>query len=159
MSSTDISYLQSNRGVLQISGLNTLNLTLFEYTLPGITVGSIDVPNPHGITPEVGDQLNWEELNVVFHINNDMSNWLEVFDWCVGSAAPEGYEQYDDANLKRDCTLIIFDAQNNPVLSFLFEDCKPVALEGINFTEEDSESVTKRAALTMRYSNFSKRTV
>lgn len=154
MSSTDISYLQSNRGVLQVNGFDNLNLTLFEYTLPGITLGSIDVPNPLGVTPESGDNVIWEELNVVFHINHDMSNWIEVFNWILSSGAPESYDQFNQVENKRDCTLILFDAQNNPMLSFLFEDCIPIALEGVNFTEEDSESVTKRAALTMRYSNF-----
>lgn len=112
-------------------------------------------PNPFRTSPRHGDRVEWEPLSITFLVDHDLSNWKEIYNWIVGLGAPRDKSlEYNKDLASVDMTIHTFTAQNNPNNTIYFSDCVPVALTGLNFTEEDSETVVLRATLDVEYENY-----
>ena len=68
-------------------------------SVPGISATAIRQPSPFTDIKVHGDKLIFQPLIVSFVVNEDMSNWLEIFEWMSSYAHPENYDQYKDSNV------------------------------------------------------------
>ena len=62
--------------------------------IPGLTLPVVERPTPFVKIPEPGDHLEFDTLSVTFKINEDLDNYLEIFDWMIALGKPEKFEQY-----------------------------------------------------------------
>ena len=53
----------------------------------------------------MGDTLDFEDLEITFLVNEDLSNYREIHDWMIGIGFPKNNEQFTD---------IYEDASPNP---------------------------------------------
>ena len=74
---------------------------------------AIDVPTPLKSIEIAGDEVNFEELTIKFIVDENMKNWLSIYDWIVGLGfpTPEGQDKYkklsEDSELTTDATLTV----------------------------------------------------
>lgn len=131
--------------------------------LPSISLANFDVQNPFVALPTPGTKLSYEALTLTFMVNEDMDNYLEIYNWLVGMGFPESYDQYDDFVDRRnrmnktatpefsDGTLILLSSHQNANLKVTFEDMFPVSLSDLNFDSTLTDVEYLRATVTFRY--------
>lgn len=139
--------------------------------VPAITLGSalqtrygknIDIP---------GDKMNFEDFRLRFLVDEDLENYMEIWNWMTGLGFPYSLEQYSDLidnapnpipeELKNrdfyersDGTLEILNSNFNKNSQVIFSGLYPVYLSGLDFdaTAEDIRYFT--AEVTFKYTYY-----
>lgn len=152
MTSTNLSYLHSNRGTLQMVGFPKTTLNITSFNIPGITLPPSYNPSPFSEGVTAGDKITWDDLTFEFLVDEKLENWREMYDWLIALGAPnDKSEQYLKDLRSTDISVIVFDAQNNAILNVKFADCVPISLSGIDMSEEVSDTQYKKATMSLAY--------
>ena len=147
--------------------------------IPGISLGEAVIPTPYKDIPYVGDKVTYESLNVQFLVDESLENYIEIHNWMIGLGFPKTRQQFTNfrsstsntsnaagkANsdigvvgnavaerpLYSDATLSILSNKNNPLVEVRFSDCFPVALSGLDYTQQVSDVEYLTATVDFRY--------
>ena len=134
----------------QPTNLNQLNVVSFEtnflrmpgvsyfcqrVNIPGITLSNTNLSTPFANIPIEGDVLEFEDLTIGFIVDEDMQNYLELYNWLQSLGFPDKYSQYDneDSSIKSDMNILLHTNKSNPNYSIVFKDVFPVSLGAISF--------------------------
>ena len=118
-------------------------------TLPDMTSPTADTPNPFVRIKNPGDHIDFGDLSVTFKINENMDNYLEIYNWMISLGKPVSFDQYNlktqfpaaavaDELIRSDISVIILTSGKNPNIEFKMRDCFPTALTSIDFNTTDS---------------------
>lgn len=152
-----VNYLTSTRATLFIGkDEDAVAYSCTEFNLPGISIGSIEVPTRFNPGKELDDRVSFEDLEVTFIVDEDLTNWKNIFDWMVSQGMPVGHHQYRKEKRKQDGSVQFYTSHNNIYASAKLYELMPVFLSGIVFTEGESETVVKTATarFTILYYEF-----
>ena len=147
--------------------------------IPGISLGEAVIPTPYKDIPYVGDKVTYESLNVQFLVDESLENYIEIHNWMIGLGFPKTRQQFTNfrsstsntsnaagkANsdigvvgnavaerpLYSDATLSILSNKNNPLVEVRFSDCFPVALSGLDYTQQVADVEYLTATVDFRY--------
>jgi hypothetical protein len=141
MQPTNQNFLQNVKWQFSIKRLPGISFFVQSVNIPSITGVRRDVPTPFVKYPVPYDHLDYGELNVSFKINEDMSNYLEVYNWMVGLGFPDNFGQHralvnvPPAQDKEysDATLLVLTNAKNAGLKVEYQRCFPVFLSDIEF--------------------------
>ena len=147
----------------RIKKLPTTNFFVTRATIPGFTLGVVESPTPFVKLPVPGDKIQFNDLQVTFKIDEDMKNYLEIFNWMMGLGFPENYGQY--ATLKNkargsgegiysDGVLTILTSAMNPNIEFSFRNAFPYSLTDVDFNTSSADSEYLEATVAFRYELF-----
>ena len=91
----NISFLSPIGFKFQLNNFPDVNYFCQSATLPGISINTISVPTPLKTIELSGDEVQFEELSIKFIVDENMKNWLSIYDWIVGIGFPtlEGQEK------------------------------------------------------------------
>jgi len=117
--------------------------------LPGISLGLTPVPNPSLDYSVPGSKLQFHPLTINFLIDEDLSNYKEVYNWMMEMRSPEDHTQ---ADVLSDCTLTILSNQKNPIAHITFVDTFPIELADLQFDFRAPE--TQFSSVTLEYKYF-----
>ena len=134
----------------QPTNLNQLNVVSFESNflrmpninyfcqrvgIPGITLSTTNLSTPYANIPIEGDILEFEDLTIGFIVDEDMQNYLELYNWLQSLGFPDKYSQYDneDSSIKSDMNILLHTNKSNPNYSIVFKDVFPISLGAIAF--------------------------
>jgi hypothetical protein len=134
----------------QPTNLNQLNVVSFEtnflrmpgvsyfcqrVNIPGISLSNTILSTPFANIPIEGDVLEFEDLTIGFIVDEDMQNYLELYNWLQSLGFPERYSQYDNetSSIKSDMNILLHTNKSNPNYSIVFKDVFPVSLGAISF--------------------------
>ena len=126
-------------------------------TLPGISISAIDVATPLKNIQIAGDEVNFEELTIKFIVDENMKNWLSIYDWIIGLGFPTPDAQHEYKKLKEnselttDATLTILTGNMNPQINFVFRECFPLSLSSIAFDSGGTDIDYVTADVSFRY--------
>ena len=144
-------------------------VTYFSQTvgLPGISLsGAPVIPNPVIDFPLPGEKLTFSPFNVTFRVDEDMKNFLELYNWLVGLGAPESPDQYRrfqnasvNQNNLSDGTLVILSSKYNPNLRVKFRGMFPESISELQFNTSASDIDYLEATATFRYRDYAIETV
>jgi hypothetical protein len=151
-----------------IKKLPTTNFFLTRANIPGFSVGVVEAPNPFVKLPIPGDKVQFNELQVTFKVDEDMKNYLEIFNWIMGLGFPDNYGQY--ANIKgkektsgegiySDATLTILTSAMNPNMEFTFRNAFPFSLTDLDFNTTSTDVEYLEATVSFRYELFTINTI
>lgn len=128
-----------------------VNYAVQQVSIPGMNLGTVEVPTPHIRLPFHGN-ISYDELRITFKVGEDLSNYLEIYNWMLALGHPDGYEQYE--NIKSDASVIILSSSKRPSFSVDFTDCYPVSLGTLDFdaTITDLQYITIDA--TFKFTRF-----
>ena len=156
----------------QPTNLNQLNVVSFEtnflripgvnyfcqrVNIPGISLSNTIQSTPFANIPIEGDMLEFEDLTIGFIVDEDMQNYLEMYNWLVALGFPDRYAQYDNQEsqaIKSDTNIIINTNKSNPNYSIKFKDVFPVALGAINFDTNNTDLEPVIVEATFKYTGI-----
>ena len=166
----------SKISVTQPTNLNQLNVVGFEVNIarlpnteffcqrvnvPGVILGETVEASPFMNTPLEGDTLTFESLTIGFILDEDMQNYIEIYNWLVGLGSPSSMDQYrrfqnasiNQSNLS-DATLSILSSKYNPNLRVKFTNMFPESISQLLFTTTASDIDYLEATVSFRYSMY-----
>jgi len=140
----------------QPRNLNQLNAVAFrlvfnrmpeiEYSCQSVSIpslilgGPVLVPTPLSDTPNPGDKITFDNLTINFIVDEDLSNYKEVYSWITGLGFPESFDQFTQLDeLTSDATVITLTNNMQPNAQFKFRDCFPVSLGNIDFSTTNTD--------------------
>lgn len=145
----------------------TPNLNYFgqKINLPGISIPNTEHPTPFARIPYSGDHIDFEPLEVTFMVDEDLGNYLEIFNWLYGLGFPKSHDQYralaaqkkeTGDGLVSDASLMLLTSKGNAMFDITFIDAFPVSLTGLNFdsTTTDYQFITATATFLFTYYEF-----
>jgi len=133
--------------------------------LPTLSLGQFDLEDPFVKLPTPGTKLSFEPLDITFLVDEDMSNYLEIYEWLRGLGFPESFEQYstllrtsstvsaqsDATKVFSDGTLMVLSSHQNSNVKVVFEDMFPISLSDLSFDSTLTDVEYLRATVTFRY--------
>ena len=176
--------LWENRQPDEINFLRPVAFRFFIHNLPKVSyfVQSANVPSlnlgtavqttPLIDLPHPGDKVTHGELTLKFMIQEDLSNYIELYNWIVGLGFPKTRQQFIDYTSARgflysnslrptsespqlsDATLMVLGSNNTPVARFDFLECYPTSLSGMDFDVSGGGNEYFFANVTFQYNMF-----
>lgn len=155
-----INPLSPNGFQLYISRLPTLTYWSQEVELPEITLGASKVATPLVNWHAPGEKLEFNPLKLSFLVDENLENFIAIFDWMIGLGFPTTHDEYK-AMLERhrrfssetelalgfsDGFLKILDSNNLPIKSIIFKDLFPISLNASSKLSSINNSVNYMVA-------------
>lgn len=146
---------------LQIKKLPTVNYFIQSVNIPSVSLGTADAETPFVKIPFPGTKLTFGNLQVTFKVDEDMKNYMEIYDWLKGVGFPDNFAQYTNVagaalasgdGVYSDISLLVMTSAMNPNMEVTFYDCFPVDLSELNFdsTSADVEYLTATVSFANR---------
>ena len=142
----------------QPTNLNQLNVVSFDVSfsrmtavqyfcqrisLPTVVLGETNEPSPFMNLPLEGDTLTYESLTLSFIVDEDLQNYIEVYNWLTALGFPREYSQFaalqEPSAVSKllskysDLTISLYTNKSNPNYRIRFTDCFPTSLSSIQF--------------------------
>jgi hypothetical protein len=131
--------------------------------VPGLSLNSVETPNPFVSLPYGGDHISYEEFEVSFRVDEDMKSWMEIYTWIRDTGFPENYGQYESIakgskieglGLKSDIVLTILNSAMRPNIELTFRDAMPISITGFDMNSMDSSVNYISSTARFRYTYF-----
>ena len=154
---SNISYLSPIGFRFALSNFPEVNYFCQAANLPGLSLGGVEFPTPLKNIQYTGDEISFEELSIRFVVDENMKNWLSIYDWIIGmgipdKAAAEKYKKLKDENkLTADGTLTILTSNMNAQMNIKFKNLFPLNLSGISFDSTAADIDYVVADVTFQY--------
>ncbi len=137
--------------------------------IPSMTLGvavqtnylkDIDVP---------GDKIIFEDFNLRFLVDENLENYMEIYNWIRGLGYPESleeifnwqssnstFQQQDKSqmNLYSDGTLQVLTSKQNPNFKVSFKDLFPYSLSTLSFDATDTDIQYFTADVSFKYTIY-----
>lgn len=101
-----------------------------QVSIPGMNLGSVQTPSPFVRLTHPGN-ITYDEVRLTFKVGENLTSYLEIFNWIEALGRPDSYSQYDYT--ATDATLVILNSAKRPVINVLFTDIFPTSLTGLDF--------------------------
>ena len=147
----------------RIRKLPNVNYFVQAVNIPGVQLGETVLTTPFHNVPLPGDRLTYGEMALTFKVDENMENYVELYNWLQYLGFPEGFNQakqvYDNDGMKgltglrtvqrtgrslgeggtSDATLTVLNSASNPNMSINFEDCFPTSLSDVAFDSRSTD--------------------
>lgn len=131
-------------------------------TLPGIESTPLSQPSPFAtdikITP---GKVTHGELTVKFIVNEDMSNWLELYNWLKVISPIDKFSNQLKTEQARssDMSIIVMNSKSLGILHFSYVNCFPISLSGLDLDSTISDINPAVATVSFAYTGFTVETI
>ena len=100
-------------------------------------------------------KLDFDELSITFVIDEQMKNWLEIFNWMRSCTQVEGFSEFAATNKHLStANLYILNSSKNPKYSVTFEGLYPRTLSAVDFSSTVMDPEALQATATFAYRNY-----
>ena len=134
---------------LRLSRAPEMTYYLTATRIPSVSLIDVDgIETPFVKMPVPGTKLEFEGVNFTFMVDEDMKNYLELFNWMVSLGFPESFDQAtgwspptpggDDGYLT-DGTLTILTSAMTPNITVTYRDMIISQLSDIEFDSKVSD--------------------
>lgn len=152
-------YLSPLEFRVAIKRLPNVEFFIQRTSIPGISADPAELPSPFNKTFQTPDKMTFNNLDLSFIIDENMGNYLEIFNWISGIASPRDFNQYkriseSDEGTISDITIQILNSHKNLNLEAKFINCFPISLSDINLDTTQSDVVYPEATATFAYDSF-----
>lgn len=147
----------------EIKRAPNVNFFIQSVSLPGIMLDQVETSNPFVQIPYGGDHLYYEELAIHFKVNEDLANWLELYQWIRNTGFPDNHDQYKEIadqpkysgkGLKSDLSLLIANSNKNLSFEVYFKDAFPISLSNLQFDSTTPDIQYLDAFSSFRYTSY-----
>lgn len=153
----ELDFLRPNGFRFMIQSLPKVTYFCQAANIPSMNLGVAIQPTPLINIPKPGEKLDFGELNIRFMIQEDMANYIELYNWMIALGFPENHKQFQkrfadqsfrvpeinnkDVGTQRrtdlpeysDATLMVLNSNDLPIVRLNFLDCFPISLSGLDF--------------------------
>lgn len=155
--------LQNNAYQLVLPRFPKTEFFATDFQMPELALPAATVATPFTNLPMAGDKPIFGPMRFNFLINEDMSNFYEVYNWIHSIGFAESYANYSTYENKtlphqalgeQDAKVIVLSSKGNPIRAITFFDAIPTSLSGMEFTSQDPETNYVKASVTMAYNRY-----
>lgn len=158
--------LSTNGFSFTIEKIPEISFYCTEVVSPGLSLGEAVAATPFVDYQIPGEKVIFDDLSIVFQINESLKNYIVVHNWIVGLGFPRNHEQYrnflknSDSSYSElskgysDATLTILTNLNNINKTIKFVDLFPKSLSGITFTSNSPNINYAIATATFGFSYY-----
>jgi hypothetical protein len=157
----ELDYLRPHAFRFMIQSLPKVTYFCQAANIPNVSLGVAPQSTPFIDIPKPGEKLTYGELNIKFLIQEDMANYIELYNWMIALGFPNDRGQYRSRGTQQafrnpegatpfsstgepqlrstdmtdfsDAALLVLDSNNNPKVKLNFIDCFPISLSGLDF--------------------------
>ena len=154
-------YLSPLNFVFTILNAPNVNFFLQKANLPGMNIPHTEQPNPFVSIPLSGEHVKFNDLKITFKVDEDMQNYLEIYNWLKGLGKPESFWQYKNLEqqpsysgngVTSDLSLIILNSAQKPNFQVIYKDAFPVSITDLEFdTTRDDVEPFMNASVVFKY--------
>jgi|TARA_Y100000022_G_scaffold172720_1_gene159848 hypothetical protein len=168
----------------QVSNRNFLSPVGFKFTMdrakkvsflgnsaniPGLTLGVANQATPLKDIDTPGDKILFDDFTLRFLVDENLENYLEIYNWIRGLGYPESLQEIIDfqrtgkvdknpygkeMDIYSDGTLIIQTSNFVPNFQIKFRDLWPYSLTTLNFDATNNDVQYFTADVTFKYTIF-----
>ena len=179
-SGSGLDYADPTKFKFQISKLPRVEFNCIQANIPGITLTEIQQPTRLIPIKIPGNDLTFENLNITFIVDEDLTNYRSVHDWMAGLSQMDSDEKYralisdgqdrmprsqqnnstdagrvtsatNDGAIYSDSKLIILSARNTPLVELTFTDCYPLSLSALEYNQNATDVEYLQATVSFGY--------
>ena len=124
--------------------------------IPSFSFSEILQPTRFNPAKHPGRGYDFGDLDISFLVDEDMKNYLEIYDWMKSMGNAEDHIEYEE-NTKihySDASITILNSAMNPNLSVNFRNMFPKSLSGIDFSSTASDTEPILVTATFAYTSF-----
>jgi hypothetical protein len=123
-------------------------------SLPTITMSEVIMPTPF-VQISRPSKMEFDELSIGFVVDENMGNWLEIYNWMRSVTNVENYDEFRPTNTHvSTANLIILNSKKNPKLNVTFNDIYPRSLTSIDFSSSVIDPEPFVATCTFKYRSY-----
>lgn len=133
--------------------------------IPGVSVAEVTANNPRsGRTLKIPSQnLQFEDLQIKFLVDETMTNWLEIYNWLQALRVVDDWETVkpfvkivtkDNEAQLGDGTLMVLSSANNIVRTFKFHNLFPKEISSLDFDSGTDNPEAMTATVTFAFEYF-----
>lgn len=146
-----------------IKKLPATNFFVTQANIPGLSVNLVNMATPFKTLPMPSDKVTFNELSITFKVDEDMKNYIELFDWIVGMGFPKDFDQrkalqarQPGEGLYSDGFLSILTSAQNGNIELSFKNLLPVSLTDIQMSsqQQDVDYIEATASFAYTYYEF-----
>ena len=143
-----------------------------EANIPDMTLGITEQPTYLRDITTPGDKIQFGDLNLMFLVDEDLTNYMEIQNWIRGLGYPESLQEYQDLDdsgnltdafgffkqsrddIYSDGTLQILSSNLVPQFQVQFSDLFPYSLSTITFDATDTDIEYFTADVSFKYTIY-----
>ena len=126
--------------------------------IPGVSANPTITPTPFRDIYRHGDKLQYGTFSVTCRIDENMNNFIEIFNWMQGLNYPDRFEQYASLvagdGLYSDATLTVLSNAKNPNIEFRFQDIFPISIGDVLLTVQDVDLEYATTEITFQTNGY-----
>jgi len=149
-------YLANTYFRFEFTRLPTVTYFCQRVNLPALTFTRAELPTQTGLTVKVpGGKYEHEDLTVSFLVDENMLNWLEVYNWMRSIGVHDEIKEtipYEDRF--SDARIVITNSAFKPNLIVKIRGAFPTSLSGIDFDSTAVETEGVIATATFAFTNY-----
>lgn len=140
------------------------NVVYFTQQVKLPTVSLPEAPthdSPFAVHPKPGDRIKWEVFELTYKVNEDLSNYTELFNWITAlghpvnmaalkAMAPTGKHK----DMVSDAVLQILTSHKNVQQAVRFVDLFPISLTGLDLTATEADITYLNVTAQFGYQRF-----
>ena len=140
---TEINYLNPTAFETNFQRIPKTSFTCTSISIPSLALGVTNYASLFSDLPIEGDKILFEQLSLEFIVNEDFSNYLEIYNWITSIGFPENFQQFSlkeslqatsgTDTLKSDMSIIVNTNKSNPNYEVKFKDAFPTTLGNVDF--------------------------
>lgn len=138
---TNINHLNVVNFEVNFSRLPATEYFCQRVSIPAVMLGSTVQPTSFLNIPVEGETLSFEALNLSFILDEDLKNYLEIYNWMLALGFPQDYSQFSSlkdprvvseyASMFSDMDIFLHTNKSNPNYKVTFNDVFPTSLGSI----------------------------
>lgn len=140
-------------------------LSLFSQTfsLPGLSAEAPEVYNPFVTMKLQGDMVSFQDLQVNFIVDEDLTNYYEIYAWLMHINFPRAFTQFKEMSERKtmypelgrtDLSVMVLTNKSNYIEQVRFVQCHPIALGEISFDHTSADVTHPTCSVTFTYDYF-----
>ncbi len=154
----------------QPSNLNPLLPTYFQFSLkrcphvsffcqsanlPGVSISVVEQPTRFRSIPHTPSTMEYEDLSINFLVDEEMKNWLEMYDWMRSTLTRKDHEEIKDTpDHYADASLSILNSAMKPQVRIEFFNMLPTELSALEFDSTVSTPEPLISTASFRYTTY-----
>jgi len=141
------SFLANNKYEFVIDRLPNFTFFVQGVVFPSITMNPVQTPTPYVPVFNPSNTLSYEQLQVTYVVDEDMTSWFEIYNWMTNLGNPTSLDKLGTLtttpgklnSVTSDASLLIKTNSNNDNVNVIFKDLFPVELTGFPMSSSEGQ--------------------
>jgi len=128
-------------------------------SIPSVTLTDVAMPTPF-VPIKSPSKMEFDDLSITFVVDEDLKNWLEIFNWMRSCTNVENYEEFKPTNTHLStANLIILNSGKQPKLNITYEGVYPKNLSSVDFSSTVIDPEPLQCTAVFGYRSYSVETL